>query len=1121
MAAVEAAEEEIAELLSSDDVTIAAVNGPAAVVVSGTEEGVERVMAAVRERGRRVTRLRVSHAFHSPLMEPMLDEFTTIAEQIDYRHPALHSTSAPSRGARARRRRLDDRRLLGAASPPAGALPRRRHATASPGTGAVRLLEIGPDPVLSGLVEAAAERTAVSALRKGRPEAETLLSAVAELFVRGADVDWAAVLAGTGAHNIPLPTYAFQRQRYWLRPAAPVPPRTASVSGPRASAARRGAARRRFGHPAAHLATLRRQPPLAGRARGCRTRRRPRHGAARTGGPGRCPGGPRPRRRPHPARATRPPRGRRRTAADLRRTAGRPRTRALRVTPAPRAPPPTPPGPCTPPPPRPHRNPSPAGICAPGRRPAPNLSTPDGLYERLAAAGLDYGTHLPRPDPRLAPGDDLYVEAALPEPAATEATGFGCTPRCWTPSCTRSPCAARTTARPCCRSSGRVCPSRRPAPRPCARTSSRPVTARSPCVSPTPSARPSPSCGRWYCARCPPPSCGPRRAGIDHLYRLDWTPAAQAPDIDELDHGQRRALVSSDARAERSWAAAGVPVTRYRDVDALLTALDAGTEVPDAVILPVPGGEPDGTRPSWGVPANSGEVLRAITDFLGAMRTWLADERLTGTRLVVTTSDAVPAGPAPRSGGDPDLSGAGVWGLVRSAKSEHPGRLPLADLDGDPASYRASRRSPLPRRGTSTSPPRGPIWLPTPDDDGLRRSAGAAGRGRGDVVAHGGRAAGPPGRRGARSPRSRASLGAGEVRVAVRAAGVNFRDVLNVLGMYPGDAGRLGMRVRVWSSRWAPDVSGLAVGDRVMGLLDGAFAPSAVTDARMLARVPEGWSFEQAASVPIVFLTAYYALVDLAGLKAGESVLMHAAAGGVGMAAVQLARHLGAEVFATASEPKWPVVRELGVPEERIASSRTTGVRGAVPRPGRVSMWCWTRSAGEFVDASLRLVRPRWPVRRDGQDRHPGRRTRSPRPTRVGYQAFDLFDAGPDRIAGDVGGAAGAVRAGCAAAAERDVVGLARAAEALRLLSQAKHVGKVVLTVPSPWSGEGTVLITGGTGGLGADVARHLVTAHGVRDLLLVTPARARGSGRRRTPARSSSELGAEVTCRGVRRDRP
>ena len=85
-------------------------------------------------------------------------------------------------------------------------------------------------------------------------------------------------------------------------------------------------------------------------------------------------------------------------------------------------------------------------------------------------------------------------------------------------------------------------------------------------------------------------------------------------------------------------------------------------------------------------------------------------------------------------------------------------------------------------------------------------------------------------------------------------------------------------------------VEGLAVGDRVFGLFAGGFGPEVVTDRRLLARMPEGWSFAEAASVPMVFMTAYYGLVDLAGLSSGESVLVHAAAGGVGMAAVQLAR---------------------------------------------------------------------------------------------------------------------------------------------------------------------------------------------------------------------------------------
>jgi len=107
-----------------------------------------------------------------------------------------------------------------------------------------------------------------------------------------------------------------------------------------------------------------------------------------------------------------------------------------------------------------------------------------------------------------------------------------------------------------------------------------------------------------------------------------------------------------------------------------------------------------------------------------------------------------------------------------------------------------------------------------------------------------------------------------------------------------------------------------------MGMFPGAFGPTAIADQRMVVGIPETWTFTEAASVPLVFLTAYYALTDLGGLTCGERVLIHAAAGGVGMAAVQIARHLGAEVYATASPGKWDVVRDTGVPTERLASSR-------------------------------------------------------------------------------------------------------------------------------------------------------------------------------------------------------
>src|SRR5262249_11864439 len=136
------------------------------------------------------------------------------------------------------------------------------------------------------------------------------------------------------------------------------------------------------------------------------------------------------------------------------------------------------------------------------------------------------------------------------------------------------------------------------------------------------------------------------------------------------------------------------------------------------------------------------------------------------------------------------------------------------------------------------------------------------------------------------------------------------------------------------------------------------FGPVAVADHQSVSRIPDGWSFVQAASVPIVFMTAYRGLIDLGQLKRGERLLVHAAAGGVGMAAVQLARHLGAGVFATAHPSKWVTLREMGLEETHIASSRdrefkqkflaATGGQGVDVVIGSL--------AGEMVDASLALL---------------------------------------------------------------------------------------------------------------------------------------------------------------------
>ena len=101
-----------------------------------------------------------------------------------------------------------------------------------------------------------------------------------------------------------------------------------------------------------------------------------------------------------------------------------------------------------------------------------------------------------------------------------------------------------------------------------------------------------------------------------------------------------------------------------------------------------------------------------------------------------------------------------------------------------------------------------------------------------------------------------------------------------------------------------------------------------MTDARLLAPMPDGWSFAAAASVPVAFATAWYGLVDLAGATAGQRLLVHAAAGGVGMAAVSIARHLGLEVYGTASLGKHGVLAAMGLDPDHVASSRTTRFLG-------------------------------------------------------------------------------------------------------------------------------------------------------------------------------------------------
>ncbi|MFR9800453.1 type I polyketide synthase [Streptomyces sp. MS06] len=225
MVAVEATEDEIQPLLAGD-VGVAAVNGPASVVVSGAEAGVEAVASHFEGMGRRVTRLRVSHAFHSPLMEPMLDDFRAVAGGLAWSEPVVPVVSNVT-GAVAEPGLLSD---------PEYWVGHVREAVrfadgvrALRALGVSRFVECGPDAVLTGLARQildhdndAGEQGVVfaSMLRGGRAEDTTAVTALAELFASGAGVDWDGFYAGRDATRTDLPTYAFQRKRYWAEAQA-------------------------------------------------------------------------------------------------------------------------------------------------------------------------------------------------------------------------------------------------------------------------------------------------------------------------------------------------------------------------------------------------------------------------------------------------------------------------------------------------------------------------------------------------------------------------------------------------------------------------------------------------------------------------------------------------------------------------------------------------------------------------------------------------------------------------------------------------------------------------------------------------------------------------------------
>jgi mycoketide-CoA synthase len=703
----------------------------------------------------------------------------------------------------------------------------------------------------------------------------------------------------------------------------------------------------------------------------------------------------------------------------------------------------------------------------------------DGFYAQLTEAGLAYGAEFQGLRAVWQHGDDLFVEAALPEAIAHDAERFVLHPALLD-------AAIHVLAFDSIRSGAGV-----PMPFSIRGVSLRAVGAdavrvhlgrsgATDAISLTIADGTGEPLAHIEALTLLPASAEPlrnaRAARLGAMRRLAWveldgaSPAARAP--------ERWAVIDDDdgSRDGPGWPPPGVEIERYPHFAALTAALDQGAAVPEVVLLP---GGPS-VAPSDLIAASHD----ATASGLAQLQAWLADERLASSRLLVLTRGAVAVLP---DDDVHDLAHAPLWGMVRTAQREHPDRtILLVDSDGREAS-RAVRPTGFAPEETELALRDGvclaPRLVPARPSDVLLPPAASAWRlhipTKGTLeslalVAH---------------PEALAPLGEGEVRVAVRAAGLNFRDVLDALGMVPGDPGPLGSEGAGVVLEVGPGVTSLGAGDRVLGMLRGAFGPIAVTDHRLLARIPSGWSYVDAAANVVAFLTAYYGLVDLARVQPGERVLIHAAAGGVGMAATQLARHLGAEVFATASPGKWETLRALGLDADHIASSRTPEFEAHFLRTtgGRGVDVVLDSLARELVDASLRLLRHGGRFLEMGKtDIRDPERVAQDHPDVV-YRAFDLPTAGPEHI--------GRMLREVMALFERRALrplpvtahDLRRAPRVFRSMAQARHVGKLVFTLPRPLAPDGTVLITGGTGTLGSLLARHLVTAHGVRHLVLAS----------------------------------
>lgn len=1080
----------------SDRVSLAALNGPRDVVLSGDLHALDAIAASLRASGIDTKPLIVSHAFHSPRMEPILDAFATVAGGFALQPPRIPLVS----------------NLSGAIDSRAGSSAEywRRHVREPVAFEAsVRhlvddgfrvFLEIGPRPVLLGMARrflTTDDITWVSTLRGRAGETEDVLEAVGSLFTIGARPDWERVLEGAG-RRVTLPTYPFQRRRHWIDVAAS--PSANAVSRVQES-------------PDDHPLLGRRVPsPLRQVLFDCvlDPDRRPvlrehrvagsiivpaaafielGHAAASSvfGGAG-----------------VRLERGYLRSALILDPNAHR--DVHLVVTP---------------------KDDGSATFevfsrtadghgewtsHAGGRmvRDTAALTEPmadararctvtvdvDAYQQRMQDVGLDYGPsfraltaalrgerqafgelHLPADDAlagRLSvhpglldaafhliglamPDDDrdlFYLPVGYETADITTAAGTDA----FAHVVLRDGDARTVTADIAVwRADGTAA-----------------LRVRGLQVRPVTQEQFRSAIGA---------DAGPG------LLRTVWRAAPAA----ESDTGGTWLIVGGDAQLAGSVAthmrSAGALIERVEDDDALALASrlrgagQGARGVIDLRTLSLPRLEPAGT----GQPAEA-LAESSFADTLALLRGIAAAPPTAGLRIVLPTMNAH----AVTADDAVEPLSTMVWGVAVTAAAELPSLdVMLVDLDDDAvaaaviagAALRTDAETRLAARGADLLVPRlVPVGETVSDE--LTIPAGPytlimRERGTLDGLSV--------------QPAARMGPGPKQVEIEVLASGLNFRDVLNLLDMYPGPAGPLGNECCGRIVATGDDVDDLAIGDLVTCIAEAAFASHVVADAAMTFRVPAQLSAAQAAAFPIAQLTAYLALHHVGRMRAGDRVLIHAGAGGVGLAAVHLALAAGADVLASAgSTAKRDYLRALGVRHVFDSRSPATAEEMLAATDGHGFDLLLNSLTGDFIDQGVRALAPGGRFLEIGlREMRTVEQVRTVRDD-VSYHPLLLGDVCREQPAV----VRGMYDELCALLADERIpaprtrsFAVADSSAAFRFMAKARHIGRVAITHPAASQPlarhDASYVVTGGLGALGLHAAEWLAGQDAGRIVLM------------------------------------